>query len=259
VSRTTDGGATWTPYDLTGSYVGYPDEIVIPGPSTSYVVTSGGAGNNLVFRSSDTGETWEERTQGLPADVDLDSIFFLDTEIGYVGGGSFDDEAAIWKTTNGGTEWIAVPEVGLGQAAVQAMHWTDESTGVAGGYAGVYRTTDGGETWAETLAERCLLLAFRDNLTGIAGSYFDPGVWLTEDGGATWTWLAYPWAHAPDSLAAGAEGFLVGGMGSVILGMRPAGASDLVFADGFESGDTSAWSSGLRKSSSGMAGLVPAP
>jgi len=84
VSRTTDGGQTWTPYFLTGSYVGYPDEIVFTSSSICYLTTLGETGNNRVFRSTDTGETWTERTTGLPSDVELHSISFLDTEIGFV-------------------------------------------------------------------------------------------------------------------------------------------------------------------------------
>jgi len=120
------------------------------------------------------------------------------------------------------------------------MHWSDESTGLVGGFAGVYRSTDGGATWTETLDESCLDMAFQDNLTGICGSYSDRGgVWLTEDGGLTWTHSAYPWVDAPDAVATTAEGFLVGGRGSAILSMRALG---LLFSDGFESGNTSAWS-----------------
>jgi uncharacterized protein (TIGR03382 family) len=59
---------------------------------------------------------------------------------------------------------------------------------------GVYRSNDGGETWApvndDTISELgfgCIAVDPTDPQTVYAGAYFDQGLFKTTDGGATWT------------------------------------------------------------------------
>ena len=119
------------------------------------------------------------------------------------------------------------------------MHWIDESSGLVCGFAGIYQTTDGGQSWAEVLDGPCSTMSFSDGLTGTAGMNFDAGLWVTEDGGTTWTYIDSPWTLSTQVVAATDDGFLLGSAGSVIQRLVPTG---LLFADGFESGDTPALS-----------------
>lgn len=123
------------------------------------------------------------------------------------------------------------------------MYWSNESTGVVGGVHGIFRTSDGGQTWTEVLDERCSTMAFSDNLNGAAGSYFEPGAWITEDGGQTWTFIDSAWVRNTEVVATTEGGFLVGSAGSVIQRLIP---FRLIFADGFEVGDTGSWSPAVR-------------
>lgn len=227
VSRTTDGGATWSLRPLSDTYAGYIQEIAFPDDAIAYAVTSGGTGIDYVFRSTDGGQTWGLRNQGVPTSVRLETIFFLDVDTGFVGGGDFGSDAALWKTTNGGAAWTPMPETGLLQAAIQDMVWWDAATGLVVGYDGASRTTDGGQTWTPVLTEPLLTLDFRDALHGFACSYFDEWIWATEDGGVSWERVETLWEGQPSDIKAVGAGFVICGGGSVILAGREPGAASV--------------------------------
>lgn len=223
--RTTDGGMTWTENDIAGGYVGYPHALAFPSDDVAYLVTSGGNEHNHAYRSNDGGMTWEDRTNGIGGNQPLLSVFFLDTETGFAGGGDFNDDARIWRTTDAGASWDPLPETGLEQAAIQDMYWMDISTGVVSGYAGVFRTTNGGQTWAEVLDEYVIDLDFNDLVHGVATGYF--GLWVTSNGGVAWEEVELPWVGNPYGAAAIEGGFYVCGGGSVILRGEESGTSSV--------------------------------
>jgi photosystem II stability/assembly factor-like uncharacterized protein len=225
--RTTDGGQTWTEHDIAGGYVGYPRGFAFPSDDVAYLVTSGGSEQNHVYRSLDGGETWQDRSNGIGGDLPLICVFFLDTDTGFVGGGDFAGDARIWKTTDAAAGWTPLPETGLDQAAIQDMHWMDELTGVVAGYDGVFRTTDGGQTWSEVLNEIGFFLDFRDPLHGVVASYFESSVWVTSDGGDTWEAVDLPWVGRPYAVEAVEGGIYACGEGSVVLRGEESGISSV--------------------------------
>jgi photosystem II stability/assembly factor-like uncharacterized protein len=219
VARTTDGGATWVAHSVSPTYAGYVQQIAFPTDQIAYAVTNGGTGFNFVFRSTDGGQTWALRNQGVSNNLGLRSIFFVDANTGYVGGGDF-NFATLWKTTDGGASWSAVPQAGLVQAEVTDMFWSDATHGLVATFSGASRTTDGGQSWAGAIFTPLWRLAFRDAFHGYAGSYFDRRVLETQDGGISWAIINTPWTSAPYDLKATPDGFLLCGEGSVILKAR---------------------------------------
>jgi photosystem II stability/assembly factor-like uncharacterized protein len=239
VARTNDGGTTWSLHSLAASYAGYIQEIAFPDDAIAYAVTSGGNGVNHVFRSTDGGVSWGLRSQGVSTSIRLETIFFLDVNTGFVGGGEFSD-AAIWKTTDAGGVWTPLPETGLLQEPIQDMVWWDAATGLVAGFDGASRTTNGGQTWAPVLHAPVLALDFRDALRGFATSYFGELIWVTEDGGVTWDSMTTPWEGEPVDIKAVGGGFVLCGNGTVILAAREPGAS------GIPEGDSPAVARGLE-------------
>jgi photosystem II stability/assembly factor-like uncharacterized protein len=227
ISRTTDGGESWSLRSLAPNYAGYVQEIAFPDDAHAFAVTHGGSGINHVFRSTDGGVSWAESGQGVAGSLRLETIFFLDSTTGFLGGGDFSFDAALWKTTDAGGTWTPMSEVGLLQAAIQDMVWFDEENGVVAGFDGICRTTDGGQTWSTVLVTPILSLDFRDDLHGFGSSYFYPGIWATEDGGQHWEHVDTPWEGAPYDIHAIDRGFAICGNGSVVVLGREGGSTGI--------------------------------
>ena len=159
-----------------------------PAPGTVWVLANG----DFLFISTDRGATWSRRT--LPAEHAMDISFISERE-GWV---EFFDGAhtlTFWRTTDGAQTWslartIAdlqtgespgpVTLLGNGRAIFSTRH--------ADAVAGVFRTADGGATWARSAALPVTepvgrVVASGSLLLAAAG----PHVITSADGGATWT------------------------------------------------------------------------
>lgn len=206
VSKSRDGGTTWTAmYSGMSTIIG-PDELI---PSTtslaidflspSILYAGGGRG---VFRSTDGGATWQARRDGLPPhteaipnivwglviDPDHPSTLYAGLHT-----------AGVFKSTDGGLNWSAANS-GLNNFGVVALAIDRQSpnrlyAGTLDG--GVYRTLDGGASWTPVLAPQQVGL-LRMTVPELVFDPFSPrtayagtstgnlGVFQTTDGGETW-------------------------------------------------------------------------
>jgi photosystem II stability/assembly factor-like uncharacterized protein len=156
IYKSVDGGTTWVHKGLVGARV---NAIAInpEDPQTLYAGTgkplSSYSGEIIgVFRSSDGGETWEEK---LSEGIDAVTALLIDLEepshvyAGVFGGAGFR------KSTNGGDTWVAIevgdgdvvalamnPKVGPYPAMIYAMTWGED----------VFKSSSGGDTWVATNA-----------------------------------------------------------------------------------------------------------
>ncbi len=155
--------------------------VVRTQPSVVFAATGGG-----VFRSTDGGRTWSDRSAGLPAvaahDVDGPSWRLY----AGLGGGE-----GVWRSVNGGL-WVETTDVfgGLDVFAI-AVHPENPMLVLASTSAGIYRSTNGGESWVEPGG------ALPD--TGISDMKFSPSdydrivaagltrIYDSADAGVTWT------------------------------------------------------------------------
>jgi photosystem II stability/assembly factor-like uncharacterized protein len=221
--KTTNKGTTWTPIfdDQPVSTFG----VVAIAPSNPEILWAGtGEQNNRqstswgngVYRSLDGGATWThlglERTRhigGIAVHPD-------DPDVAYVAalGNLWDPspERGVYKTGDGGATWSRVLFVDTLTGVVDlVMDPSDPNTLYAAAYqrlrrtwgfngggpgSGIYKTTDGGNTWREL--ENGLPSGDKGRI-GLAIAQTDPqvlnaivqhaegsGVYRTEDGGATW-------------------------------------------------------------------------
>src|SRR3954469_10890145 len=109
ISKTTDGGATFNaggpiPGTAAAGATGAaddPTDVFFSDDNTGFAVTRGAAGG-AVYRTSDGGATWFQRTTSPQS---LNGIYFPDPAIGYAVGAA----NTVLKTTDGGETWTPKP------------------------------------------------------------------------------------------------------------------------------------------------------
>jgi photosystem II stability/assembly factor-like uncharacterized protein len=174
VYRTTDGCSTWepNPVDINPEGTGMFDISMLSIVDKSNIW---GIGDRLVRHSADSGATWDIafRKKINAYSAPRDSVQFIDSSTGWACG----------RIECGG----------------DALIFPDVSDCEMGNYTSMLRTTDGGSTWHSKPAPRgAVFISFRflDRCVGIAagrnrdGEHFKNvagAVYLTTDGGETWS------------------------------------------------------------------------
>ena len=145
--------------------------------------------------------TWTEITT--PTSKDLNSIQFVDSQVGFASG-----DSVLLKTIDGGATWTnmildSLPNNINQTLDILDMHWFDEYYGliIAGPWGGFYETTDGGLDWepigtANAGFCQTSALYFFDEDYGFAGGAgcfeghiidrFENGTWSTTNNPNDW-------------------------------------------------------------------------
>jgi photosystem II stability/assembly factor-like uncharacterized protein len=205
VWKSADGGATWNEAANFNSSGAFLVNRVLVAEGAVYASTFGpGIHDGKFYRSTDGGSTWADITHGLPRSVLDVSVDPSDPRILYVtthihGAYRSTDEGATWSEMAGfpdiGGYDIEVDPVspsviyaaGLGAATVP--DWV-----YPGGYtfkdpAGVYKSADGGRTWANilTTSNECRAIRLHpSNHNLLFASSLSDGFFVSADGGENW-------------------------------------------------------------------------
>jgi uncharacterized repeat protein (TIGR01451 family) len=185
VYESTDGGATWTARKVMASEIRGATDLVMD-PANSHVLWASFWGDKI-YRSVDSGQTWDPVMTGLPA-------------------GNFDSAGTRFSLG------ISHP-AGAPHATVYTGFDRNDPTTGAHVVARVYKTVDDGATWTQTgeggpasnsnsILDYCTTQCFYDNVLApdpvdpnivyVEGSYgYDQapgtgGIYRSTDGGATW-------------------------------------------------------------------------
>jgi len=227
VWKTADGGMVWKPiFDKErvasiGAIAVAPSDPNIVYIGTGDVSNVGGAVNqgNGMWRSSDAGDSWQHI--GLEDSRHIGAIWVdprnANTVVVAALGHTFapNVERGVFKTTDGGKTWKKVlykddvtgavdvafaPDNPLIGFAALWYHYVKPDTPFAGllgtGGAGIYKTTDGGETWNPVsipqLANAHLgrigvvVAPGGQRVFAIISERKEGGLYRSDDGGATW-------------------------------------------------------------------------
>jgi photosystem II stability/assembly factor-like uncharacterized protein len=159
--------------------------------SVHFTETSGwsaGDGGLIVKYTPQNG--WVKQTS--ITDLPLNKVFFSDDNNGWIAGGYQNNtgfQAILLKTTDGGTNWNAVPNVPY---LIRDVAFINNNLGWAIGYdssgvGGILKSTDGGNTWTidiGNLPAKLNALHIKDNYGWAVG---DNGLILrTTNAGPTW-------------------------------------------------------------------------
>ena len=197
VTRTTDGGATWT---AAGS--GLPETasvdslaveprnagIVYAGVCTPHLEYSGCDG--AIFRTEDGGASWEP-TAALPRSYGstprADVLTIEPNSPATVYAATTD---GVFKTTDGGGHWTESNR-GLGESMVYTLAIDSSRFDVlrAGTGEGLFTSTDAGRHWTRTGLSKAWVIELVVDPESPRGLYAltDKGLFRSRDGGASWT------------------------------------------------------------------------
>ncbi len=123
-----------------------------------------------LFESNDGGTTWVQLDIPVSLSNPLNGIFFLDSQNGWV----FGNEN--YRTNDGGNSWVQLPFLG----STYFMEFYSPSFGVATDNFSQYISLDSGNSWVPSPHD-IRVFDYTDNLTGLGVS--DSGIYRTTDGG----------------------------------------------------------------------------
>jgi photosystem II stability/assembly factor-like uncharacterized protein len=146
VSKTTDGGKTWTQImkDTTESRVGnYGVQFI--NENIGFVVGKYGSDVSAFHKTTDGGKTWTSLIGDENLVDELNLLWFFDEKNGVVAG----DGGALAYTMNGGKTWTKVVPNHIPSASVDycTVDFLDNNLGLIAGKKTLIKTTDGGKTW----------------------------------------------------------------------------------------------------------------
>lgn len=139
-----------------------------------------------VFRGTNRGESWTAVNNGLPDQPADSTLYAVGTDL-YAAFGGYNSIGAIYRSTNLGDLWTALPGAGLPQSKITSFAFLEGSLFVGTFGNGVYRRDAAGAAWVESnsgLRHTGVSSLAMSNGTFFVGT--QGGVFSSTDGGGNW-------------------------------------------------------------------------
>jgi len=157
--KTTDGGRSWNDLSID---IGYQYVYALAGDPVNPTTAYAGTGGDGVYKSTDGGTTWYPANEGMG--VPTVTALVVDPQHPstlYAGANAYDapKDSGIYKSTDAGQTWSLLDMTAFGEyrnaldlaidPVTTSTLYASTETG-SGSYegGGVFKSTDGGETWA---------------------------------------------------------------------------------------------------------------
>ena len=213
-ARTIDGGKTWRAGVVPGAEALDFRDVDAFDANTAYLLSIGDGDKSRIYKTTDGGRTWALQFRSERPQAFFDSMAFWDREHGIAVSDPVDGRFLIIATSDGGKTWTEMPGAGMPAALPGEGAFAASGTCIAvegrsnvwfgtGGPEGarVFRSTDGGRTWAVTKtpiisgkSAGVFSVAFWNAKEGVivGGDYTQEreakqNAAVTTDGGQTWT------------------------------------------------------------------------
>lgn len=153
---------------------------------------------STVSRTNDGGLTWQTVKVDSTLDIQLESIQFLNENVGYASGPANISSGVIYKSTDGGATWNNITPQNISFISLWGLYFWSENDGVViGGGCGdaaFLKTTNGGDDWGGVVYEQRFIGKLADPIiypeTGLGYAVGSGTIWTTEDYGENWSIMA---------------------------------------------------------------------
>jgi hypothetical protein len=188
VSRSTDGGVTWTPPAIPNLTL--VTNVVVVDPVTTSTLYAG-VNSHGVFKSTDSGASWRGSPYPFNRDTVLDLAIDPTTPSTIYAGAAGASDYGVFKSTDGGDTWagpLLFGHFSINALAVDPL--TTDNVYAAHLGNGIFKSTNGGKTWAvinNGLASTAVYALAIDPMTPgtvYAGTGF--GLFKSTNGGQNW-------------------------------------------------------------------------
>jgi len=199
-SRTTNGGATWTPGTVAApsTYAFINLWAIDANTAWAALYNTAGAGSGI-YKTTTGGGTWNQSGSGTIFNTStsfINTVYFSDANNGFALGDPAGGYFEIYTTTNGGTTWTRTPQANI-PAILSSEYGTNKGWDVIGTTiwftttrGRVFKSTDLGLNWtvatggisSGTASADIAMRTTTEGLMSLNGT-----LKKTTDGGATWT------------------------------------------------------------------------
>src|SRR4030095_13175420 len=182
--ESTDGGQTWRTINLGVAPTSPLYNVYFRDPDNGFFIGNSEAQPDI-FRTTNGGATWQ-RVTSFPVGGSWRQIDFVSATIGFMGA-----NGATARTTDGGASWQLMS--GVQDCLVMCgMDFRDSQIGLAGGEKvfndpgpGIFKTTDGGSTWARKFPNSANDVIWLDSNTAVAT--VGVSIYRSTNAGESWT------------------------------------------------------------------------